>query len=70
MIKYEYIYQYVHVGMSLTMIHLIIELDDYVIIQVLYCDAKEKNVNNEKKSLSFKIFKTKEECIQFTRAAI
>jgi hypothetical protein len=47
MIKYEYIYQYVHVGMLLTMVHLIIEIDDYVMIQVLYCDAREKYLINK-----------------------
>jgi hypothetical protein len=48
MIKYEYIYQYVHVGLMLTMVHLIIELDDYAMTQVLYCDAKLKNLVNKK----------------------
>jgi hypothetical protein len=42
MIEYEYIYQHVHVVLLLTMVHPIIELDDYVMIQVLYCDAKEE----------------------------
>ena len=45
MTEYEYIDQYVHVAMLLTMVLLIIELDDYAMIPVLYCDAKEKRSN-------------------------
>lgn len=43
MILYEYIDQLVHVDLLLTMKHLIIVLNDYEVIPVLYFDAKKKN---------------------------
>lgn len=46
MIKYECIYQYALVELLLTMVQLIILLDDYVMTQVLYFDAREKNKFN------------------------
>lgn len=42
LILYEYIGQYVHVVLLLTMVHYIIVLNDYAAIQVLYCDANKK----------------------------
>lgn len=42
MILYEYIDQLVHVDLLLTMEHLIIVLNDYEVIQVLYFDARSK----------------------------
>lgn len=43
MILYEYIDQRVPVDLLLTMKHLIIVLNDYEVIPMLYFDAKKKN---------------------------
>ncbi len=63
MIEYEYIDQYVHVEMLLTMVPLIIELDGYVMTQVLYCDAKENDRMNFRNSLLKKGMRTRHSCI-------
>ncbi len=47
MIKYEYIDQYVHVEMLLTIVQIIIELDGYAMRQGLCCDAKKIDQINQ-----------------------